>query len=170
MEQNHALYRLFGADGTLLYTGVALQPFARMGQHRREKSWWGEVATVTIEHHDSRADALAAERAAIKAEKPLYNVVHNRDAPPVICTYTTWENGGLITLYNVAPIGQYAKCWRCGCLSQITGERIKRQPKPPEVGPHGGGLPCPGCGWKAETNVLSDNGADEYPGRVECLT
>lgn len=163
---DHALYRFYDANGALLYIGIALQPFARMGQHRREKSWWGEVATVTIEHHHSRADAVAAERDAIKAEKPKYNVVHNRGKPPVICTYTTWENDGLITVYNVAPLGRRAKCYHCLGLTLITAELIREQPKPPEVGPHGGSLPCGFCGLPAETNSLSDNGPDEYPGRV----
>lgn len=174
MEQDHALYRFFGADGALLYIGIALQPFARMGQHRREKSWWGEVATVAIEHHVSRADALAAERLAIKAERPRYNVVHNRDRPSVICTYLTWEHGRQMTLYNVAPIGRIVRCLFCRKRFKITRRAIdqyaERHGKPPEVGPHGGHLDCPGCGCPAETSRLTDNGCEEYNGRLECLT
>jgi predicted GIY-YIG superfamily endonuclease len=74
----HALYRFFDAGGQLLYVGISLDPGARWKQHRSDKPWWGEVATVTVEPHETRAAVVQAERAAIIAEKPKYNVVHNR--------------------------------------------------------------------------------------------
>lgn len=106
----HALYRFFGADGSLLYVGISLQPFRRMGQHRSDKSWWGEVATVAIERHPDRPSVLAAERRAIKAENPRYNVVHagrrsRLDRPQIECLYTYWEPavGGPVTVANCTP-------------------------------------------------------------------
>lgn len=165
---DHALYRFYNGNGALLYIGIALQPFARMGQHRREKSWWGEVATVTIEHYVSRPKAMAAERAAIKAEKPRYNVVHNRDKPPVTCTYTTWWDGEMITLYNVAPLTHSARCWKCGYF-EITTQVILETPGIPEVGAQGR-VRCPLCGCMADTCLFTDNGAEEYDGRLEWVS
>lgn len=75
-----SLYRLHADDGQLLYIGVAGNPGRRFEQHRASKTWWGDVARIDLEHHPTREDALAAERAAILAEHPTHNVVHNRNA------------------------------------------------------------------------------------------
>lgn len=74
----HALYRFWNADDQLLYVGITLNPGARWKAHQYDKPWWSNVARITIELHPDRAAALASERAAIHAERPLYNVVHNR--------------------------------------------------------------------------------------------
>jgi hypothetical protein len=74
----HALYRFFGADGSLLYIGLTMNPGTRWPSHAREKPWWLAVHTVTIEHFPDRPSVEAAERAAIRAERPRHNVVHNR--------------------------------------------------------------------------------------------
>lgn len=73
----HTLYRFFDKYGELLYVGITMDLPSRMGNHRREKPWWADAAWIDIQHCDSRGEALDAERMAIKAEKPLYNVVHN---------------------------------------------------------------------------------------------
>jgi hypothetical protein len=73
----HTLYRFFDRSGRLLYIGITVAAAARWGQHSWDKSWWNEVATCTIQHFPRRSTALAAERAAIRSEKPLHNVQHN---------------------------------------------------------------------------------------------
>lgn len=75
--KQQALYRFWDADGALLYIGISLDPGKRWKQHRDDKPWWSEVAKVTVEPHPSRPAAMDAERAAIAAERPRYNVVHN---------------------------------------------------------------------------------------------
>lgn len=72
-----ALYRLYGADKTLLYIGVSDDPERRFKQHRDTKPWWPQVAQKTIEWHPSRDRALAEEATAIKAETPVHNIEHN---------------------------------------------------------------------------------------------
>jgi predicted GIY-YIG superfamily endonuclease len=72
------VYRLRDADGALLYVGIAGNPGRRFEQHAGEKPWWGDVATVGLAHYESREAAAAAEMAAIKEERPRYNVVGNR--------------------------------------------------------------------------------------------
>lgn len=70
------LYRLRTGDGSLLYIGIAGNPGRRFDQHAGTKPWWGRVATIDLEHHPSRAAAIEAERAAIAAERPLFNIQH----------------------------------------------------------------------------------------------
>lgn len=72
-----ALYRLFDANDLLLYIGVTVNQKARWSNHAREKMWWPQVARIEIEWHDSRIEALLAEKAAIEAETPLHNTVHH---------------------------------------------------------------------------------------------
>lgn len=75
-----ALYRFFDQSGQLLYVGITLEIAWRWKSHSKSKPWWRSVSRATIEHFDSRAAALAAERDAIAAERPLWNIVHNGDA------------------------------------------------------------------------------------------
>lgn len=77
----HALYRFFNSTDVLLYVGITVDPGARFKKHGGDKPWWGQVDRIGIEHFATRADALDAERKAIKEEKPLHNVVHNEFVP-----------------------------------------------------------------------------------------
>lgn len=78
MPTPHALYRFYDAARNLLYVGITLDPGSRWKQHAHDKPWWHEVTSTTIETYPDRASVLEAERAAIIAERPRYNVVHNR--------------------------------------------------------------------------------------------
>ena len=79
-DQPTALYRHFNAAGELLYVGISLHAVIRLTAHERGANWYREIATITVEHLPSRADALAAERRAIQEERPLHNIVHARRA------------------------------------------------------------------------------------------
>lgn len=46
-----SLYRHFNAAGDLLYVGISKNAVARMGGHKKESSWYYEIATVTIESY-----------------------------------------------------------------------------------------------------------------------
>lgn len=72
----HALYRFYDAGGDLLYVGITNNPSRRWGRHAEDKPWWIEVDRIEIERHPDRPSVLIAERDAIKAELPRYNVVH----------------------------------------------------------------------------------------------
>ena len=72
MNQQTALYRHFDAAGRLLYVGISLSAVARASQHR-DQPWFMEMATMTTEWLSSREEAHAAERAAIRDEKPVHN-------------------------------------------------------------------------------------------------
>jgi hypothetical protein len=72
------LYRLYDADGTLLYVGISYSAIARFAGHKADKPWIGDVARIDIEHHDvTRREMLNIERRIILTEKPLHNVTHN---------------------------------------------------------------------------------------------
>lgn len=72
----HALYRFFDATGRLLYIGITFNLASRFPSHSDDKPWWSQVDTIRVEGYADRSAVLAAEKAAIKAERPLYNVAH----------------------------------------------------------------------------------------------
>jgi len=69
-----AVYRLWAADGTLLYVGSAYDPEERCRRHHGQP-WWPLVARRTDEWRPSRAHAYHAEMAAIEGEAPAHNVM-----------------------------------------------------------------------------------------------
>jgi predicted GIY-YIG superfamily endonuclease len=75
-----ALYRFRDERGDLLYVGVAEDPGRRQAEHAKRKAWWPEVSDHTVEWHPTRELALAAEAAAIRTERPRYNIQHNKVA------------------------------------------------------------------------------------------
>lgn len=76
------LYRLHDDDGALLYVGIAGNPGRRFEQHRKEKPWWGDVASITLEHFKSREAASVAELEAIRSECPQHNIM-GRTSPTI---------------------------------------------------------------------------------------
>jgi predicted GIY-YIG superfamily endonuclease len=82
-EAPTALYRFYAADGSLLYVGVTNNMKARLGQHAADKPWWPQVARKTVGWHATRAEALAAESAAIKTEHPAHNIAGIEKSKPV---------------------------------------------------------------------------------------
>jgi len=76
--KDQQLYRLYDADGTLLYIGISYSAITRYAQHKATQPWIGDVCRIQIETHDvSRAELEQLERAAIIAEKPKHNKTHN---------------------------------------------------------------------------------------------
>lgn len=72
-----ALYRVYDADGALLYIGRTVSPVIRFQEHQDSKSWWGEASVIRLEHFDTPAELKRAERQAIQQEHPKYNWVGN---------------------------------------------------------------------------------------------
>ena len=68
------LYRHFDADKKLLYVGISLSAFARLSQHKDHSQWFEQIKTVTLESFDTREEAMAAERKAIRTENPQFNI------------------------------------------------------------------------------------------------
>lgn len=72
------LYRHFDSGGKLLYVGISISALQRFLGHRSNSEWVGQIATMTIEQCANIDEARERERAAIKAEKPLWNIQHNK--------------------------------------------------------------------------------------------
>lgn len=74
MSERTALYRLFAADGTLLYVGIAKRFGRRWEQHARVQPWWPHVDYQTVHWRPSRETAALEEKRAIEEERPVYNI------------------------------------------------------------------------------------------------
>ena len=73
-ENFQQLYRLFDAQGALLYVGISKSAISRMTQHASQQQWWRDVADVRIESFAcTRREILDIEERAIRTEKPLHN-------------------------------------------------------------------------------------------------
>jgi hypothetical protein len=80
-DQRHTLYRFYAEDGALLYIGITGSIPERFRSHDRDKPWYGDAARATFQHYPNRDAVLDAERKAIIAEQPRYNVQHNGGNP-----------------------------------------------------------------------------------------
>lgn len=72
------LYRFWSHNHELLYIGISSNLPQRITEHRQNKKWWTDIATITVEHFPDRASVSAAEKIAIQNERPLWNIAHNR--------------------------------------------------------------------------------------------
>jgi hypothetical protein len=82
-DGKHVLYRFYATDDALLYIGITIDPSHRFKQHGSDKTWWHEVARIELETFENRSEVLEAEKLAIKAERPKYNIVHNKKSGQV---------------------------------------------------------------------------------------
>lgn len=73
MGERAAVYRLFDANGELLYIGRTKRlPLPRLSEHEASQSWWDDVATAELVFMDFD-EAFVEERRAILAENPPHN-------------------------------------------------------------------------------------------------
>jgi predicted GIY-YIG superfamily endonuclease len=72
-----AVYRLYAADGTLLYAGITHHLALRMAQHEASQPWWPLVTRKTMMWYGSREAAAIAEEIAISTEQPQHNEVRS---------------------------------------------------------------------------------------------
>lgn len=77
-----ALYRLFAADGELLYVGISHSPEKRCAQHAATQGWWHLVASKTTAWFEERVTDADAEVEAIRSEKPRFNSAHATVSKP----------------------------------------------------------------------------------------
>jgi hypothetical protein len=71
-----AVYRVFGEERLLLYIGMTNSVPIRWNGHEAVQPWWEELRSLTVEWYETREEADAAEKAAILAEQPKYNVTY----------------------------------------------------------------------------------------------
>lgn len=75
------VYRMYDEADTLLYVGISGHWPGRLTQHEGDKPWWGTVSRASLEHFADRASAVAAEKRAIAAEGPRYNITGTGSRP-----------------------------------------------------------------------------------------
>lgn len=85
------LYRFYDSEGRLLYVGISLSAAQRAADHRREKSWWPDVARMDVVHLENRREAEDQERYAIVTERPIHNVIYNGKRPADADTHSPFE-------------------------------------------------------------------------------
>lgn len=87
-EMEPVLYRCFSHDGSLLYIGVSEDVENRIGLHLEPSMAGRSLVSIILRRHyafhtvepmPSWQAARTAERAAIKAERPIANRHHNPD-------------------------------------------------------------------------------------------
>lgn len=76
MPERTAVYHIRGEGDVLIYIGITNGIPFRWNGHQAVQPWWGEVRSITVEWYDSRPEAEAAEKSAILAEQPKYNVTY----------------------------------------------------------------------------------------------
>lgn len=69
----HYVYRCRDKAGRLLYVGSSRDVPKRVAAHRARSAWGLTVTSVEVAAYATKADALAAEREAIKTEQPRWN-------------------------------------------------------------------------------------------------
>lgn len=67
------VYRVFDAQGRLLYVGITYSVFLRLGKHNDNAPWAHYATTITLERFKTREEAEAAEAEAILTEDPVWN-------------------------------------------------------------------------------------------------
>lgn len=72
------VYRLYDANGTLLYIGSAYDADQRCKEHAKQP-WWPEVARRTEQQFPNRGHAYTEELKAIAVEGSKYNVMGTRE-------------------------------------------------------------------------------------------
>lgn len=88
-RQRHWVYRLYNVDSAVIYVGCTSAIGSRLTDHSRKKPWWSEVCGVEVEQHKNMRDGLDAERAAIEALQPKYNLVYTDRAPKLMGGWVT---------------------------------------------------------------------------------
>lgn len=119
----HALYRLFGDGDVLLYIGISKTFGYRWHQHAQEKIWWPEVRRQEIAWFPSKEEALDAEGAAIRAECPHHNIVHNNGRPRPAAAAEVAAPAG-----RRSRAATDAKTAALPPLPRLTREQIERMP------------------------------------------
>lgn len=119
-SQPHFVYRIYDADGDLLYIGCTVDAERRIAAHRAgRKNKASRWLQVTMDHYevegpyDGRVAGRAAERAAIQVEQPLFNYQERAGVG-----LAAWMTRGAVAEYLVErghlplALATVCTCWR----------------------------------------------------------
>lgn len=116
MSEQNVLYRFFNATGQLLYVGITMNPPQRFKAHQNDKHWWSEVVGITVERYVSREELAAAERRAIRVERPQHNVIYNGNRPTnPLCEWCNTQSHAPSVMCEQQVAEQVRCVWRKIC-------------------------------------------------------
>lgn len=72
-----SVYRYYDKFDLLIYVGITNRGMQRNREHNASKVWWPFVVRQEVDHHDTRLQALAAEKQLIWKYRPPFNKQHN---------------------------------------------------------------------------------------------
>jgi predicted GIY-YIG superfamily endonuclease len=72
-DGHHWVYRMYDANEVLLYVGITTPSTRRLHDHSKTAPWATEVATIKVDHVESREAALDREAKQIALLEPLHN-------------------------------------------------------------------------------------------------
>lgn len=75
------LYVMRDAGGCVIYVGISGHATRRLDEHRLERHWWRDIASIDLSHFDTWVEAIEAESDLIRTLRPLHNVALNPDRP-----------------------------------------------------------------------------------------
>jgi hypothetical protein len=90
VSERTPVYRLYGANGELLYIGLSVRLSSRMREHSKSQAWWHSVTRIELEWQLTERAANAAERAAILAENPRHNIQRYPAGPRRLAPRHPW--------------------------------------------------------------------------------
>jgi predicted GIY-YIG superfamily endonuclease len=76
MNDETFVYRLFDAEGALIYIGMSDDVARRVHDHALRKPWGSTIARCEKSLYPTRQEAARAECSAIYSEQPFFNVNH----------------------------------------------------------------------------------------------
>ena len=73
-EKETWVYQCFDVGGRLIYVGISVSFHRRLKEHAKGKSWWSEVAGVSLTKCVDRQTAEQLEKQLIETLLPIHNV------------------------------------------------------------------------------------------------
>src|SRR5690348_10078875 len=78
MERTPLVYRVYDDTDRLIYIGATSNLKQRLDHHRSAAWWWGLAGRVTKVEQPNMECAFIVEHAAIRAERPAFNLLNRR--------------------------------------------------------------------------------------------
>lgn len=121
------LYRFFDGDLAPLYFGITAGSASRWDQHRKRADWWPLAEYVAVSFYPTCKAVQAAEKAAIRHDKPRYNKQFSRWPASVPLRLDQTVEHAAAQLFRDAPPEFLAEL--AGLLTQP--DRFQQQELPP---------------------------------------
>ena len=109
----HFVYSFYAASGECLYVGCTDNVARRIRQHQNERPWASDITRMVVTVHADHSEGLAAEAAKIRAEQPVYNVVHTQKRPIKLLPCARCRTGNHKSCLGINRDGDKCPCSVC---------------------------------------------------------